>query len=205
MTTDLVHTLPNPSPETALKLSQRAPPLLQSLRTYPWPLSLFLSSETQDQWTTLENLFISCLQTGDDDSARKLLDKLIDRFGETNERVMAYSGMYAESRIDSDKDFIEVLKEYGEALEANPANLHLQKRRVALLRSKGKIVEAVTQLVHLVECSPTDAECWAELASLYVQQGLWEQAVFAMEEVLLIMPNAWNVSYLSSAREGYRC
>jgi Flp pilus assembly protein TadD len=107
---------------------------------------------------------------------------------------MAYSGMWAESRIDSEKDFVDVLKEYGEALDENPANIHLQKRRIALLKSKGKIAEATSQLVHLVEISPTDAEAWAELATIYVQQNLFEQAVFALEEVLLIMPNAWNVS-----------
>ena len=194
MAADLAHTIPNASPETAISISQQAPPLIQSTKSYPWPLSLFLSSETQDQWTTVENLFVSCLRTGDDESARKLLDSLIDRFGERNERVMAYSGMYAESKIESDKDFIDVLKEYGEALEENPANMHLQKRRIALLRSKGKIAEATSQLVNLCEVSPTDAEAWAELASIYVQQSMFEQAIFALEEVLLIMPNAWNVS-----------
>lgn len=194
MAADLVHTIPNASPETAIQISQQAPPLIQATKSYPWPLSLFLSSETQDQWTAVENLFVSCLRTGDDESARKLLDSLIDRFGERNERVMAYSGMYAESKIENEKDFIEVLKEYGEALEENPANIHLQKRRIALLRSKGKLLEATSQLVQLCEVSPTDAEAWSELASIYVQQNMFEQAIFALEEVLLIMPNAWNVS-----------
>lgn len=193
MALDLAHSLPNTSPETAISMSQKAPPLLKASTSYPWPLSLFLNKESQDQWTTIENLFVSCLRTGDDESARQLLDQLIDRFGEKNERVMAFSGMYAESRIESEKDFIDVLKEYGEALEENPANIHLQKRRIALLRSKGKIPEAVSQLVQLCDASPTDAEAWAELASLYVQMGMWDQAIFALEEVLLIMPNAWNV------------
>jgi tetratricopeptide (TPR) repeat protein len=42
--------------------------------------------------------------------------------------------------------------------------------------------------------SPTDAEAWAELADLYLSQGLYPQAIFALEEVLVLMPNAWNVS-----------
>lgn len=46
----------------------------------------------------------------------------------------------------------------------------------------------------LLEASPTDAEAWAELADLYVSQGLYQQGIFALEEVLLITPNAWNVS-----------
>ena len=46
----------------------------------------------------------------------------------------------------------------------------------------------------LLDASPTDAEAWAELADLYVSQGLYQQGIFALEEVLLITPNAWNVS-----------
>lgn len=42
--------------------------------------------------------------------------------------------------------------------------------------------------------SPTDAEAWAELSDLYVAQGLYPQAIFALEEVLVLSPNAWNVS-----------
>jgi Flp pilus assembly protein TadD len=194
MATDIVHPGPYPSPQTALHISQQAPPLLAASKSYPYPLSLLLSGETQDQWSTIENLYISCLRTGDDESARQLLDQLLSRFGDKNERVMALQGMWAESRIENEADFVRVLKQYGEALEADPANMHLQKRRIALLRSMGRTAEALSQLISLVDVSPTDAEAWAELASVYAQQGMFDQAVFAMEEVLLIVPNAWTVS-----------
>lgn len=55
-------------------------------------------------------------------------------------------------------------------------------------------VEAITALVELLDSSPTDAEAWAELSDLYQSQGLHQQAIFCLEEVLLITPNAWNVS-----------
>lgn len=54
--------------------------------------------------------------------------------------------------------------------------------------------EAITALNQFLDSSPTDAEAWAELADLYVSQGMYPQAVFALEEVLLITPYAWNVS-----------
>ena len=38
-----------------------------------------------------------------------------------------------------------------------------------------------------------DAEAWAELSDLYFSQGLYSQAIFALEEVLVLQPNAWNV------------
>jgi hypothetical protein len=48
--------------------------------------------------------------------------------------------------------------------------------------------------VDFLQVSPTDAESWAELADLYFTQNAYEQAIFCLEEVLLILPNAWNVS-----------
>jgi tetratricopeptide (TPR) repeat protein len=50
----------------------------------------------------------------------------------------------------------------------------------------------------LLESSPTDAEAWAEISDLYAGQGLYQQSIFALEEVLLITPNAWNVSHASN-------
>lgn len=48
----------------------------------------------------------------------------------------------------------------------------------------------------LLEMTPTDAEAWAELADLYLAQGLYSQAIFAEEEVLILQPNAWNVRHM---------
>jgi ER membrane protein complex subunit 2 len=53
--------------------------------------------------------------------------------------------------------------------------------------------EAISSLVKLLDMSPTDAEAWSELSDLYLSQGLYQQAIFCLEEVLLITPNAWNV------------
>ena len=61
----------------------------------------------------------------------------------------------------------------------------------------GRESDAVSSLTQLLDFSPTDTEAWAELADLYVSQGLYPQAVFALEEVLVKAPNAWNVSNLS--------
>jgi tetratricopeptide (TPR) repeat protein len=71
----------------------------------------------------------------------------------------------------------------------------IQKRRIALLKSIGQIPDAMIQLVALLKVSPTDAEAWAELADMYLGQGMLDQAIFSLEEVLLVQPNAWNVCY----------
>jgi tetratricopeptide (TPR) repeat protein len=64
------------------------------------------------------------------------------------------------------------------------------------LKTLNKTAEAITALNEFIDSSPTDAEAWAELADLYVAQGMYQQAIFALEEVLLIIPYAWNVGIL---------
>lgn len=68
------------------------------------------------------------------------------------------------------------------------------KRRIALLRSMERYDEAVSAAVDYLEAFPTDAEAWCELADIYQAHGLSAQAVFSLEEALLITPNAWNAS-----------
>jgi tetratricopeptide (TPR) repeat protein len=62
------------------------------------------------------------------------------------------------------------------------------------MKCLGRQTQAIMALNSLLDASPTDPEAWAELADLYISQGLYQQAIFALEEVLLITPNAWNVS-----------
>jgi tetratricopeptide (TPR) repeat protein len=57
----------------------------------------------------------------------------------------------------------------------------------------GKTSDAIQKLVGLLSVSPIDAEAWAELSELYVSQDMLDQAIFCLEEILLIQPNAWNV------------
>lgn len=64
---------------------------------------------------------------------------------------------------------------------------------MALLKSLGQTADAITALVDLVDFSPTDAESWAELSDLYLSQKMYSQAIFSLEEVIVITPFAWNV------------
>jgi ER membrane protein complex subunit 2 len=220
MTSDLLHVPPSLSPPQALHLSQEAPRVLSKATTtsLPYPLSLLASSETQETWIEHENIFLCCLRTGDDKSARQCLDRLIKRFGDKNEKIMALKGMYEEAVAKDNKDLEKVLKGYEAILKEDPTNLvrfspagsvvhgpsaprkcvanslqPIRKRKAALLRSMSRLPEAVSTLVDLLDFSPTDGEAWAELSDLYFVQGLYPQAIYSLEEVLLITPNAWNV------------
>ncbi|KAI0540988.1 tetratricopeptide [Xylaria digitata] len=196
MSSSLLHPPSHLPPATALRHSQQAPSILENS---PGAIStsilqsMLSTSETQELWTVYENLMLSCLRTGDDDSAHQCLGRLVNRFGNDNERIMALKGLLKEATATDNATLNLVLQEYDQILQENPPNLPIAKRRAALLRSMGRTSEAVNALNSLLDMSPTDAEAWAELADLYLAQGLYSQAIFAQEEVLVLQPNAWNI------------
>lgn len=183
------------SPATTIAISQKAPSFLvsQSQWSLPWPLSLLANNESQEKWASYENLFLACIQTGDLPSTSRCLEALTARFGESNERVLVLTGMCKEAYAQTDEELKGVLAWYDELLKEDAGIFGISKRRVALLRSMGKMQEAVNGLVALLDTTPNDPEAWAELADLYLTLGLYEQTIYCLEEVLLVMPNAWNM------------
>ena len=197
------------SPHTSLNLSQKAPGFYRSQASWslPYPFSLLFNTESQEKWQIYENIFLACLRTGDNESAYIYLEELSKRFGKTSDRVKALQGLYLEATAENQKELDGVMRHYEDTLKDDPTIFSIRKRRAALLRSTGKIAEAITAMTNLLDTSPTDAESWAELADLYLTQGSYDQAVFCLEEVLLIVPNTWNmharlgeVLYLSASR-----
>ena len=59
----------------------------------------------------------------------------------------------------------------------------------------GRTADAIAALNSFLDACPTDPEAWAELADMYAAQGLYAQAIYALEEVLVLSPNAWNVRF----------
>ncbi|EFY97589.1 tetratricopeptide domain protein [Metarhizium robertsii] len=184
------------SPAEALKLAQQAPEILRKnpKAFSASPLSsLFSTRETADTWTIYENLMIACLQAGDDEAANECLERIVNRFGDSHDRVLALKGLVKEATASNNSELEKILEEYEALLQQNDASIPIRKRKVALLRSMGRLPEAVTALNSLLDVCPTDPEAWAELADMYVTQGLYSQAVYALEEVLVLSPNAWNI------------
>ncbi|KAJ6103268.1 Tetratricopeptide-like helical [Penicillium sp. IBT 16267x] len=177
---------------SALHLSQQAPAILghDPSKTTPTASS---SADTAEEYGRIEQLFLACLRTGDDLSAQACLDRLSSRFGASNERVMGLRGLYQEATAKDTSALEKCLKEYETILGDNPVNVPILKRRVALLRSLHRPADAIAALIQLLDAIPTDAEAWCELADLYQSQGLGAQAIFSLEEALLIAPNAWNI------------
>ncbi|KAK6361932.1 hypothetical protein TWF730_005638 [Orbilia blumenaviensis] len=171
-----------PAPSESLSLSQLAPSILNLTIT-----------DTPEQWALYESLLLSTLRTADDTSARLILQRLSDRFGNDNARIMALQGIYDEATATNQSQLEEVLKNYTEVLKADPTNIPIAKRRITLLHHLSKKSEAISALTTLIDLNPTDAESWSQLAQFYFEVSMYPQAIYCLEEVLLILPNAYNV------------
>lgn len=182
-------------PAAALQIAQRASSILakSSAVTTTFPFSMFSSADSTELWNDLEQLLYACLRTGDDKSAYLCVERLTQRFGADNERVMGLKGLYQEATAPDMAAMKTILEDYNKILEQNPMNVPVLKRRIALIKSIGRPQDAITDLVEFVDSFPTDMEAWCELGDLYQSQGCSSQAIFCLEEALLITPNAWNL------------
>ncbi|SPO00693.1 related to kinetoplast-associated protein KAP [Cephalotrichum gorgonifer] len=187
------------SNQEILELAQQAPSILRknprAFETSPL-LALFTASENTELWIIYENLLLACLRIEDDRSAVEILARLALRFGDDNQRIMALKGLVREAQAKDNAELEEILKGYETVLidiGNSGTNIPIAKRRVALLKSLGRPSDAISALVRLLEYSPTDAEAWSELSDLYLAQGMYAQAIYALEEVLVLSPNSWNM------------
>jgi hypothetical protein len=66
---------------------------------------------------------LSCLRTGDEQSAHLCLERLTERFGADNERLMALRGLFQEAIAKDDAELKQVLEEYDRILTDDPSNM----------------------------------------------------------------------------------
>ncbi|GLH15567.1 ER membrane protein complex subunit 2 [Gryllus bimaculatus] len=91
---------------------------------------------------------------------------------------------------------LETLEKYDEALELldsiikrDETNAAPRKRRVAILRAKGKHSEAIKELTDYLKKFMSDQEGWQELCDLYLLEQDYARAAFCMEELILHNPH----------------
>ncbi|KAK2750074.1 hypothetical protein FQN57_004566 [Myotisia sp. PD_48] len=182
-------------PASARRLASNVTEFLDSnpSRFPSFPLSIFSKKDTPELWFNYEQLFIACLRTSDDVAARRCLDRITARFGPKNERVVGLRGLYEEATAKDAAALETILKQYEAILAEDPVNVPTLKRRIALLRSLSRHAEAISALVQFLDAFPTDAEAWCELSDMYQSQGMSSQAIYCLEEALLIVPNGWNL------------
>lgn len=140
-------------------------------------------------YAVLEQVAIAAIEVSHFDLAESCVARLQSRFPSSH-RITALQGMLLEGRGNP----LAALEMYDAALEKDSTSLILSRRRIGCLKSlepthprggAGKVVEALN--AH-VDTFYTDPEAWQELAEAYAEQGMYAQSAFALEEVLLQVP-----------------
>ena len=137
-----------------------------------------------EQWLILEQVVIAALDCGRRDLSDKCLADLIRKFPKSN-RVAILRGMTTEA----DKNFSGAAEIYDSIIAKDATHAVARKRKVALLRSQGKTVEAIKELVEYTKTFMADQEAWTELMELYVSVMDYSKAAFCCEELILANPH----------------
>ncbi|XP_076279523.1 ER membrane protein complex subunit 2 [Lasioglossum baleicum] len=101
-------------------------------------------------------------------------------------RVHKYHAMHLEA-LEMYDEALEVLESIIKRDETNAAP---RKRRIAILKARGRIPEAIKELTEYLKKFMSDQEAWHELCDLYLQEQEYSKAAFCMEELILHNPHS---------------
>ena len=85
---------------------------------------------------------------------------------------------------------------YASCLAKDPQNLMVLHRLVAMKKAKGDISGALEVLHKHLEIHLGDYQAWFEAAKLHIELGSFSQAIFCLEEVMLLQPADVSVHLL---------
>ncbi|KAI9599221.1 hypothetical protein BDF19DRAFT_430491 [Syncephalis fuscata] len=146
-------------------------------------LAGYTSHLGDEVWAFYEQLFVAALHTARWSLAQSCLDALTARFPGSM-RVGRLEGMLHEAKGNT-----EVASNlYAALLETDETNMLAAKRHIAILKQKGRIQDAITALVAFLDIYHSDQEGWMELCELYLSECMYAQAIFCMEEVIVMQP-----------------
>lgn len=127
------------------------------------------------------------LMVGEDLTASKYLERLVDRFGSELQRVAVLRTQYLAAT-----HLAAAGQAYARERFATSHDQHLVARaQVALSKRTDKAEDYMGQLVRYLETVPLDVQAWSELAAMYRARGHPDKAVFCLKEILLLQPHAY--------------
>ena len=139
-----------------------------------------------EQWSVREQVLVAALDAGEGEVAARLLAELEAQFPGSL-RVARLRGLVLEAAGKSK----EAAAVYDEMIKSNPNGALGLKRKVCLLKSAGRLPEAIKSLSAFLEVFQSEEDAWKELAQLYVEAGDLAGACFCLEEVLLHRPHSY--------------
>mmetsp|Transcript_45596 Transcript_45596/g.74316 ORF Transcript_45596/g.74316 Transcript_45596/m.74316 type:complete len:303 (+) Transcript_45596:120-1028(+) len=134
-------------------------------------------------WAIYEQLLIAYLDLGELVEAKRYYKILAERFPSSC-RVRRLAGLVKESEGKYD-DALEV---YSRILQDDQTFQPALRRKVAILKARGKIPLAIEALNAYLGVFMADFEAWGELADLYLSTQQYSSAAFCLEELILSSP-----------------
>lgn len=138
----------------------------------------------EEKWTVIEQFCIAAIDLHDEEIYGVCLKRLNKQFPNSN-RVKLLNIM-ATSELSG--DYEEAISRYNEMIEDDKTNTGARKRKIAILISQRKNVEAIRELCDYLKKFMNDHEAWKELCELYMTEQDYPKAIFCMEELLLSHP-----------------
>ncbi|KXS20983.1 TPR-like protein [Gonapodya prolifera JEL478] len=139
----------------------------------------------------LEQIFLASIDNGDTPTARTALEKVQARFpASESRRSRRLQAMLAE-HLGEHERAVETYREMLRASDGGDSDVQVRKRLVAaLLAQPRKRYEATAELANYCDTFAGDAEAWATLSGVYLEEGMQAQAQYAAEECVLLEPGS---------------
>lgn len=138
----------------------------------------------EEKWTVIEQFCMAAIDLHDEKMIKSCLARLNARFP-GSKRVRLLSIMANQERL---AQYEEAIKLYDELIDEDETNTGARKRKIAILISQGKNVDAIKELCDYLKRFMNDQEAWKELCDLYMAEQDYSRAIFCMEELLLSHP-----------------
>lgn len=157
----------------------------EALREY-WPRISEIERQlsTEEKWTVIEQFCMAGIDLHDEDIIEACLVRLNKQFPKSK-RVKLLNIM---ALCERPGDYDEAISRYNEMIEEDETNAGARKRKIAVLISQKKNVDAIRELCDYLKIFMNDQESWKELCELYMLEQDYSKAIFCMEELLLSHP-----------------
>ncbi|KAI9204338.1 uncharacterized protein BJ171DRAFT_505526 [Polychytrium aggregatum] len=133
-----------------------------------------------------EQICIAALDSGNLALAETHRDIIFRKFDpKTSIRAQKLSAYIYEST----GNFEQALKTYEAILEADETYVAAHKRIAALAKAQNQNQNAIKSLIQYLDTFSADVEAWVELAALYTVEGMFQQAGFCYEELIVLRPD----------------
>ncbi|KAI3403563.1 oca3 [Candida oxycetoniae] len=133
--------------------------------------------------------FYLSILTNHDIEAKNILDRLSDQFGHdvNSQRIRILQSIYYEAQGQ--------LKKAGDLLSENPDELQLSRRLTTFARYDPTAEKYIKNLNFYLNLQPADVLTWCELSEEYRKLGLYDKAIYCLNNVIIVEPTAYPIFY----------